>query len=129
MEFLTHNPDFVQIYDAFTEKQTAEIVTAVTDLSPVVIPMENSTERAYVLDPLRNSSTTLLKPDDTAEKRLNRKVETMTGLRSVDMSSKEAGKVASYMPGGHFEYHTDPVGDTHFIYDNKYVLNVNSGGK
>ena len=110
MEFLTRNPDFVQIHDAFSEKEVAEMVSAAGDLSPVVTNnVANSTERAYLLDPLRSSSTSLLKPNDTAEKNLNRKVETMTGLRSTDLSSKEEAKIASYMPGGHFEYHTDPV--------------------
>ena len=113
MEFLTRNPDFVQIYDAFSEKQVADIVSAATGLSPVVINATNSTEaRPHVLDPIQSSSTMLLKPEDMAEKNLNRKVETMTGLRSTDSSSKEEATVASYMPGGHFEYHSDPVSYT-----------------
>ena len=112
MELLTRNPDFVQIYDAFSEKEVAEIVSAAADLNPFVLNVANSTEVPDLLDPFRSSSTKLLKQEDMVEKILNRKVETMTGLRSTDLSSNEETLVVSYMPGGHLKWHTDPVSYT-----------------
>ena len=125
MEFLTRNPDLVEIYDAFSEKQVAEILSAAAVLSPGVINETNLTERPYGLDPSRSSSTMPLKPEDMAEKKLNRKVETMTGLRSTDLSSKEEAMVASYMPGGHSEYHTDSVSYTSLMIET-YTVDVKS---
>ena len=94
MEFLSRNPDIVQIYDAFSEKEVAEIVNRGEEPKPSVI-----------VDFKHN-----LGPQDTMESRMNRKIEVMTGLQSTQVSGVEQAPVInSYVPGGHAEFHVDSV--------------------
>ena len=85
MEFLSRNPDIVQIHDAFSDEEVAEIVPRGREPKPSV-------------------------SGDTVEKRMNRKIETMTGLQSTEISRVEQAPVVNnYVPGGHSEFHVDSV--------------------
>ena len=110
MEFLTRNPDVVQIYDAFSESEIEEIIVDAGGLRPsTVVDLKNKSGDGTKPDSSRSSSNTFLKPWDLSEKRLNRKVQAMTGLHSIKMSAKEEAQVANYVPGGHYEFHVDSV--------------------
>ena len=120
MEFLSRNPDIVQIYDAFSDKQIDEIITELGELSPsLIVDLTNATGGLMITDPRRLSSGKNLDPDSFAEKRINRKVALMTGLQSIQKTAKEEAQVINYVIGGHFESHRDSVC---FNYSRKYCV-------
>ena len=110
MEFLSRNPDIVQIYDAFSETQVAEMVTQEGELKPsLIVDLTNTTGITSSVRSQRISSSKNLGLRDVAETRMNRKVEATTGLRSTQVSAKEQTQVINYVAGGHYTFHVDAV--------------------
>ena len=110
MEFLSRNPDVVQIYGAFSEKEISDLVLEAGGLKPSsVVDLKNKSGDGLKLDSSRTSSNTFLKNWDASELRINRKVQAMTGLRTIEVTAREEAQVANYVPGGHYEFHVDSV--------------------
>ena len=85
MEFLSRNPDVVQIHGSFTEVEMKEA----------------------------GSSEDLSGPNLTIiEDRITKKLEAMAGLHTAGPSTMEARKVVSHIPGGHTDVHVDSVSNT-----------------
>ena len=81
MEFLSRNPDVVQVHNAFSDAEVTE--------------MSTSTDDAGV-----GSKT---------EFRVGRKMAAITGLETTGPIASDPIELDSYLPGGHAEFHVDSV--------------------
>ena len=81
MEFLSRNPDVVQVHYAFSDAE-------VTDMS------------ALTADGGGRSNT---------EFHVGRKLAAITGLQTTGPSASDPMELHSYLPGGHAETHVDSV--------------------
>ena len=84
MEFLSRNPDIVQIHNAFSNAEVRQV--RASKLFPGDIGSKN-------------------------ERRLEQKVEILTGLvQRKSQSVSDLTQVVNHFPGGHTDANLDPVG-------------------
>ena len=84
MEFLSRNPDVVQVHNAFSNVEVAEI--------------RASSDSAGANTKIVN--------------RIGQRLTVITGLQTTGPSASDPVELDSYLPGGHAETHVDSVSTT-----------------
>ena len=84
MEFLSRNPDVVQVHNALSDAEATEMSASTADAG--------------------NHSKT--------EFQVSQKLAAITGLHTTGPSASDPMELHSYLPGGHAETHVDSVSAT-----------------
>ena len=110
MEFLSRNPDVVQIHQAFAGSDVTGIMTEIGDI--LNCSVDAKTDGPMIIKWLLDSSSSF-SLSHVIEEGINKKVEAMTGLRSSETSASDPAIVMNHLPGGLLEHiHTDLVCNT-----------------
>ena len=111
MEFLSRNPDIVQLHEIFSETGIHKLIFRVNKLEPSTVSDEDDKSGQGVkLDSMRTSFQTRV--NDVGVKLLRsslRKVEHLTGLSVMKATAGEQTQVVAYTVGGHYDIHHDSV--------------------
>ena len=111
MEFLSRNPDIVQMHEIFSDPDIQKMKSQANKLDPSpVSDEEDSSGQGTKLDSARTSSQTHL--DDVGWKLLEspmKKVEQITGLNVMKATAGEHTQIVAYTVGGHYDVHHDAV--------------------